>query len=220
MTLDPVTRGPEQTHINGSLPLDAEGPLVYGPLGPLVQRVELGALVAASLETRWEADAGRSFRCPIPGHTGTARLVDQGGDLRLGCCTGRWRSLGEVRAAEAYGRDELRSNIELATWTRMVAYEAGSFAPLSVEISPLPHDASDHVQRAYSGFELLIGLRWRDGEHRPVAFAVRFCAAWCGLTHRDAHLAIQELRRIGTISEVERIGQIRLYLPGRIGTAR
>jgi hypothetical protein len=145
--------------------------------------------------------------------------VDQGGDLRLGCCCGRWRSLGEVRAAEAYGQDGLRSNIELATWNRRLAFEAKSFVPLEVELPPLASGSEKHVQRAYAGFALLIGLRWKDGDHRPVAFSVRFCAAWCGLSHREAHLAIQELRQLGVIVEADRTGQIRLYLPGRTEAA-
>jgi hypothetical protein len=49
---------------------------------------------------------------------------------------------------------------------------------------------------------------------------VRFCAAWCGVTHREAHLAITELLRLGVIHEADRIGRIPLYLPGRIGATR
>lgn len=122
--------------------------------------------------------------------------------------------MGEVRAAIAYRIDGWRSNIELATWTRRLAYEIGAFAPYPVTLPKLPFNASPAAQQARAGFELLVGLRWADGEHRPVAWAVRFAAAWCGLSHRDAQVATRALRGAGVVVESGRIGRVRLYLPG------
>jgi hypothetical protein len=213
-----VTRGPTQRApfaVTASTPPADDGPLVTGPLGPLVQPglVNLGERVRLWLEEHWHADGQGSFACPIPGHKGTARLIHYEGDLRLGCCTGRWRSLGEVFAAEAYRRDFKATQIQIAAWTRRLAYEAGTFRPLDVAVPELPPDASDAARRAREGFALLIGLRWRDGEHRPVAFAVRFCSAWCQMGHTSAAEGVHELRARNVIFEADRRGQVLLYLP-------
>jgi hypothetical protein len=177
--------------------------------------VRLDDRVERHLESLWEANAAGSFNCPIPGHASTARLIHQEGDLRLACgCTGRWRSVGEVRAAIGYGHDRLLSNIEIATWTRRIAHEAGVFIPVRVVVPELTGAVPAHVRRAREGFELVIGLRWRDGERRPVAYSVRFCAAWTGLPHAQAHEAISALLAEGVIYEAGRTRRVRLYLPG------
>lgn len=202
----------------------ADGPL-QGPLGPLVTpgRVDLLAATAA-LDARWGADPDTgTFPCPLPGHTGTALLDippdDPHGDLRLLCCSGRWRSLGEVRAAEAYGGDSRRSNIELATWLRRLAWEVGAVTPVPMAMPSVPDGNRPELARALDGFTLLVGLRWRDGQRRPVAFSVRFAAAWCGLGHRAAHLAIGALERHEVIRHVGDAGRVRLYLPGDVAGA-
>jgi hypothetical protein len=199
---------------DSSPPLTGKGPLVGGPLDPLVRpgRVHLDHRARAWLEERWPAGEYGSFNCPLPGHSGRARLVDQDGDLRLGCCSGRWRSLGEVIAAEAYGTDTFRTNIEIATWTRRLAYEAGAFEPLDVPVPALSEGSSEAARRARDGFKLLIGLRWKDGPSRPVAFSVRFCSAWCQMSHARADEAVKELRRRSVIYEAGRKGRVRLYL--------
>lgn len=171
---------------------------------------------AADRLRTWFGGEPGHLACPLPGHSGRAEIdvsPDEGGDLRLLCCRGRSRSLGEVRAAMAYGADRLRTNIEIATWTRRLAYEAGLFAPLPVQV-PALDDADEILERARAGFELLVGLRWADGARRPVAWSVRFSAAWCGLTFREAHAAITGLREAGVIVETGRVGRCRLYLPG------
>lgn len=165
------------------------------------------------------ADEEGRFSCPLPGHDGHAFVDlapdDLGGDEpRLLCCRGRWRSLGEMRACMAYGVDTVRSNIELATWTRRLAYEVGAFAPLAVAVPALAPGADERTIGARAGFTLLVGLRWADGEHRAVAWSVRFAAAWCPLTHREAHRATRALIEGAVIVEAGRIGRVRLYLPG------
>src|SRR4051812_37379742 len=125
------------------------GPLDTGQDGPLDTaaggRVLWTAEHVEALRRRFDADADGLYpdgllRCPLPGHSGLAfvDLAPDGedpvaGELRLLCCRDRWRSLGEVRAALAYGADNGgrphaeggRSNIELATWTRLLAFEVG-----------------------------------------------------------------------------------------------
>jgi len=179
-----------------------------------------------------DVETGR-FGCPLPGHSGTAQLntlpVDEDAyqDLRLLCCRGLWRSLGLVRAAQAYGDDGRRSNVEIATWLRRLLYDAGCLEPIPISLPDLPSETRAHVRIARAGFELLVGLRWLDGEHQPLPFTVRFCRAWCGLTQRPAQLAIKELQRLGVVEQVGQFGAGRrrmpLYLPGngqRIRAAR
>jgi hypothetical protein len=180
-------------------------------------RIELGERVARYLERRWGGDDLGTFRCPLPRHEGRARLVDQDGDLRLGCCRGRWRSIGEVVAAEGYRTDQLRTNKEIAFWTRRIAHEAGEFEAEPVELPELAADADGPVTRAHEGFALLLRVRWADGPHVPAAFSIRFAAAWCGLSLRDARYAIGELQRLGVIRHTGSQGRVREYLPGEVG---
>jgi hypothetical protein len=153
-----------------------------GSRGP---RVDLHGAVP-SLERRWDADEHGRFPCPVPGHKGHALLGvppdDKDQDIRLLCCSGLWRSLGEIRAAESYGEDVRRSNIEIATWLRRLLYECGRFEPISVPMRRLPLRADRRLMEAATGFALLAGLRSADGPRRPLAYSVRFCAAWCALS--------------------------------------
>ena len=78
-----------------------------------------------------------------------------------------------------------------------------------------PH-AEQRVVTARNGFLRLVGLRWATGPPRPVAYSVRFCAAWCGIGYRDARIAIAELQATGVIQRAGSVGRrITLYLPGR-----
>jgi hypothetical protein len=209
-------------------PARRQGPLVQVPSGPLVQsdatgrppRVEFGEAIEAVAQRLGLDPVTFEGPCPLPGHTGTARLAsgipeDPTGDVRLLCCRKRWRSLGEVRAAIGYGFDNARrTNIELATWTRRLACEVGAFRPVAVPLPPLASGASPGIERAREGFGLLAGLRWADGPRRPVPFTVRFAVAWCGLSHGAAQKALRALVSEGIIREVERRGRLSLYLPG------
>jgi len=216
-------------------PARGQGPLVQVPSGPLVQedatgralRIEFGAVIDKVAERLGIDPVTFEGPCPLPGHTGRARLAsglpeDRYGDVRLLCCRGRWRSLGEVRASIAHGSDDGgrpfyeggRSNIELATWTRRLAYEVGVFHPAPVAVPQLPYGASPATERAREGFRLLAGLRWADWAPRPLPYTVRFAVAWCGLSHGAAHEAIRALIREGIICEAGQRGRFSLYLPG------
>lgn len=181
--------------------------------GPLVQPFSEEAL--QRLAKKWGAGEDGYFPCPLPGHDGRALLVsDDRGDAALGCCTGRTRSLAEVRAAEAYGDTRLRSNIELATWRRRLAWELGEMQPIEVELPPCPEGAPAPAHTMRQGFALLVGLRRVDYEPRPVAYSIRFAAAWCGLSHGSAATGLRILREAGVIREAGRAGRVPLYLPG------
>lgn len=125
-----------------------------------------------------------------------------------------WYALGHVHAARAYGEDARRSLIELAIWTRRLACDLGVYLPARVDVPNLPPGAPTSVRRARAGLELLVGLRGSDFPG-PFPYTVRFAAAWCGVGHREASAALQMLRRLGVIVEVERRGRTSLYLPGR-----
>lgn len=193
--------------------------------GPLVldgqPRVRWTGKAIAALARTWGVGADGSLPCPLPGHVGRATIGvpydDAGaGEPRLRCCRGRWRSLGETRAAIAYGEDKKRSNIELAVWTRRLAYEHGAFSPIAVPLPLLrPEHDSAHARRAREGFALLTGLRWADHEPRPVAWSVRFADAWCAFrSMQSAHEATRAIVESYVIVEAERRGSLRLYLPG------
>jgi hypothetical protein len=145
-------------------------------------------------------------------------LVEEHG-VWVGCCGGRKRSLAEVWAAGRYGVDEKRSNKELATWWRRLAYELGVLSPVDVAAPALGCDAPETVRRVWDGFLLLIGLRRTDGPGGPVAFAVRFAAAWCGTPKNATHRAIQSLTERGHMVVVSHAGRLPLYLPATVGDA-
>lgn len=186
-----------------------------GPLGPLVT---WGSEGVRRVEERWKADETGRFPCPLPGHEGRAFIdyapQDPRDEPRLLCCRNRWRSLGEVRAAQGYGADALRTNIEVATWTRLLAWEAVCFEPAPVYVPELPGEAPAATRRVREAFALLLGLRWADYERRPVAYSIRFAAAWAGVSFRQAREGIAELLELGVIREAGRVGRVRLYLPG------
>jgi len=231
-----VTRGPAAASVAAAAVIADVGPL-FGPLGPLVTsgrgdqefgRVAWTDEAVLQLERQLHADGDGYIRpCPLPGHTGGARLgvppEDPEGDVRLLCCLGRWRSLGELRAAIACGHDDGgrpyaqggHSNILLATWQRRVAFEVGAFSPVVVDLPALRPGSPDAAHSVRAGVALLFGLRWADGPRRPVAWSVRFAAAWCEISVRDAGVGTRIVLDQGVINEVERRGRTRLYIPAR-----
>lgn len=218
-------------------PPRSQAPLVQVPSAPLVRagrrrqtpRIDFGQVVGAVAAYFGLDPITCEGPCPLPGHAGRARIAsglpeDRWGDVRLLCCRSRWRSLGEVLAAVAYGhddggrprRDGGRSNIELATWTRRLAYETGILQPEPIAVPPLPSGASPATRQALEGFLLLVALRWADGPPLAVPFTVRFAAAWCGLGHGTAQHAVSALVESGAIYEAGRHGRMPLYLPGPV----
>ena len=197
--------------------LPATGPL-NGPLVPLVlgSRVVLREAALDRLSDALGADKSGYFACPIPGHPARATILHLNGDWRLACsCTGRERSLAEVWAARAYGTDERRSNVELAVWHRRLAWELGAVRPVVVELPPLPCGAPAVSEIARSGFGLLLGLRRIDYPARPVPFAVRFAAAWCGLSKTLVARAIRDLRDHDVIRMAGKHHELALWDAGR-----
>jgi hypothetical protein len=119
-------------------------------------RVSFDEAAEQKLAAQWGGTV-EGFPCPIPDHKGRAKLIEQQGDLRLACsCSDRpdrWRSLGEVCAAQAYGVDDIRTNIEIATWTRRLAWELKVFEKVEVSLPELPPGLPGHVDRVRQGFK-------------------------------------------------------------------
>lgn len=189
-----------------------------GPLGPLVSgpgpRIHLPEHSIERLAERWGRVSDGSLPCPVPGHSGRAHLVEDDGELRLGCCQGPARSLAEVRAAIAYRDDKRRTNKELAVWWRRLAFELEVIAPVEVDVPAVGDSRRPELTTARDGFALLLGLRRFDYPPEPVAYAVRFCAAWCQLTNGVAAQALRELRDRDVIRVVQQHGRTLLYEPG------
>jgi len=232
-----TAREPGRDAEQPSPPYPAENP--SDPSDPLVPLCSLGSLVRGEETARslvrsgvhvglqdvdrlalaWGGEEGGSLPCPLPGHDGQACIeaAEQDPEVpRLRCCHGRWRSLGEVHAARAYGHDGKRSNIEIATWTLRLAWELGTFAPKAAEL-PAVAGLSAHAERVRDGFVLLAGLRWAEHPPRPLPYSIRFVAAWCGVSFTVARLALAELLKADVIREVERHKRTPLYLPGATG---
>jgi hypothetical protein len=210
-----------RTHLQVLPSLPDRVPL-QGPLGPLVSspRVRLDDDAVDRLQGGLGVDGEGYFTCPLPGHRGNARLHHEGDEVWLGCCSGRLRSLAEVRAARAYGVDRRRSNKELAAWWRRLAFDLGVVEPVAVHAPDLPEGAPREAHVARDGFLLLMGLRRIDYRPEPVAFSVNFVAAWCGLSRRLAERAIRELVDRRVIRVVGRCGRTPLYEPGGHGDER
>jgi hypothetical protein len=75
---------------------------------------------------------------------------------------------------------------------------------VEVPLRPLPEDASKELHHVRNRFARLLGLRRVDYPPRPVAFSVRFAAAWCGVSWRTAGHAIRALQKEDIIVEVGR----------------
>jgi len=122
-------------------------------------------------------DSFGCFACPIPGHGGDQSRFHADGDTWLLCeCHDkpRERSLGEVWAARAYGRDLYLHDQEQAVWWRRLAYDLGSLEPVEVVAPELPSEAPPELHHVRNGFRLLCGLRTNFPEV-PVPFSVPLC---------------------------------------------
>lgn len=218
-----MTRGTRGPNRGASAGRDEEGTLeaLQGPdqlISDVTRpRVRLDQEGIERLAAIWGRGDDGYFACPIPGHEGRALLIGETGEAELGCCTGRRRSLAEVRAAIAYGVDGLRSNKELAAWWRRLAYELGCLDPVPVDLPPPPAGSTEAEIRVRAGFQLLVSLRRSDHPPEPVAFSVRFGAAWCGLPKNATAVAIRRLRQLDVITVAAQHGSLLLYEPGRGG---
>ena len=124
---------------------------------------------------------------------------------------GTWFPLATVRARLA-GRTGPLAGPELSIWKRRLAHEAGLLEPF-----PLIVDADappESITATWKGFLGLVALRWAIEPGPPAPFSVRFAAAWCGISAREAHEAITELARRGFLGLEGRDSHgTRLWLP-------
>lgn len=231
-----VTRGTQSLQLPSSYPAELRSSR-DAPLTPLVTSGRDGRLglevLVEPLRQAWGAEADGRFPCPLPRHRGWSRLdtpppdEDHRGEPRLLCdcgISGRWVSLGDVRAAQAYRIDNpRRSNIMRAVWLRRLAYELGYFEPVPVRLPELPSFVEGYVEKARLGFGLLLGLRWRDFDRdlRPAPYGIRFCEAWAEIKFRQARVAIEQLRKHRVIVQVDQVRHgsrvTPLYGPGPDG---
>jgi hypothetical protein len=109
-----------------------------------------------------------------------------------------------------------------AVWQLRLLYECGLIDPVDVALIPLPDHGLDSVRKAYEGFRLLCGLRWRAYPAREkVAFSPGFVALWCDMAVETAKTAVQALVSMGVIECVDTAPSafgkaISLYLPCHI----
>jgi hypothetical protein len=163
-----------------------------------------------------DAEVDEPFRCVVPGHherDNLARIVwdEQTNsfkyhDMHLpGSSGGRWKTLAEVRAAQAYGNVVrlARAESALAWWPRL-GYEIGATVPLDPRLPALPEHASSTDWRTADGLALLIGLRALIGPRGPVAFSARFGAAWCALPDAAVKQSVGALVRWGVVKSALR----------------
>jgi hypothetical protein len=103
-----------------------------------------------------------------------------------------WLTLATVRARLAGRRGQLAAP-ERSMWKRRLVFEADLFepAPVTVEADPPP----EQLKAVWDGFLLLLALRWVTDPGGPAPFTVRFAAAWCGVSTRQAHEQLAELAR-------------------------
>ncbi len=125
-------------------------------------------------------------------------------------------SLGEVRAALAYGEPRCLNRPEKAVWHLRLLAEAGIVSPVAVGDVP-PH-LTGVARRVFEGFLLLLGLRWLCEPGAPTAFTRAFARAWCGVGERQAGDALRDLVRSGLLRVVDAhvagAKTLRLFLPG------
>jgi hypothetical protein len=150
----------------------------------------------------------RDAACPLPGHTGVARLEIRAGGLRLACeCEqgSGWTSLADaLEAIERGGPVRRRMSKGMRwLWTLLLAYRAGLLEPADDHLGELPPDATSDMRAVAVDMRLLLGLRRAVGEKRPLAYSCRFAADRCGLTKEAASRTIRALEAAGVVDCVD-----------------
>jgi len=146
---------------------------------------------------------GQSFACPLVNHHGEASFyLDRlTGVWKMHCwCTKVFLTLGETRAAIAYGVTRRISNIEAAIWYLRLWAEARVVVPKEITLAPAPNGPA-YLQAVRTGFALLVGLRWLSYPGQPVTFTREFAVAWCdaGITAMQGYGAICALEDAAVI---------------------
>jgi hypothetical protein len=120
--------------------------------------------------------------------------------------TGHAATLPSVYAATKTGQNyrHLKSR-ECAQWAERLLIDAGLLEPAplgSVKKLPTSVGADDSRRLVYSGFLLLLGIRWLafPGDH--VAFGRRFAAPWCGVSEKQFALAWGWLKKNRYVEQV------------------
>lgn len=176
-----------------------------------------------------EAPVGTAFRCVLPGHherrpsaslyrdprTGEYRYRDWH-NARHG--TPAWLTLPQVYAAQVCGRIVHLPAPTTARWYMRMAIEAELVEAPTVELAPLPPNASSVLEKVADGFRLVLQSR-QLREDGPAPFTRTFAETWCGVGERQAGEAIVELLRLSVMEKDRMEGRMSLFKPG-LGRAR
>ncbi len=155
------------------------------------------------------APIGQAFCCVLPGHhethpsasinPNTFVYVDwhQGGAAY---------QLAEVYASQCRGRaTRLSSGPALGRWTDRLAREAG-LLDVELPVPYIPNGLRPSELKVVRGFVLLLALNRLRHPEGPVAFALDFAVAWCGVPRTTAAVALRRLRELDVIRRVDQIG--------------
>jgi hypothetical protein len=153
-------------------------------------------------------DESESFACVIPEHEHRARVVSAFGVSRYRCETMPEQmslSFAEVFRWRTTGGPCLMDGPMSCRWYERLEHAAKNLEPTPVAV-PTPIRCSP-VSRIVAGYiRLYLGLRDASGGGyglgRPFTFTRSFCTSYCGVTAKQARIAMFELERGGSIRRV------------------
>ncbi len=190
-----------------------------------LSRPDVVGAAAEVLGIPTRAIEGKPFRCILPGHADehpSASLYrNQSGAFvyrdwhRASGPDLEWLTLGDVRAAQAYGTVERLAPQQRAVWTIRLLVEAGAVRPVRVPwAGTLPRDAPGWIHATYAGFLFLLGCRWLHTLGDPAPFSWRFAAAWCDVPQKRAGEAMRELLRHRYVMKQGQSGRVAVFDAG------
>jgi len=136
---------------------------------------------------------GKSFRCPLPGHTDqhpSAALYQRPGrpialhDFHACTKEDEWWPLVDVFAAVKTGNLRRLTKAERATWWLRALVELRRVDLPTIDTPQPPGDAPEAAKKLYAGFVYLLQLReiYEPGQvERGAPYSWRFAADWCGI---------------------------------------
>lgn len=123
--------------------------------------------------------------CPLPGHSGRARIEPRNRHLQLTCqCREGRGSRGLAAAFAAIETGQAVKRLGRGAWwlyTLLLAHRAGLLEPQEVRLGELTTATAD-MREIADDVRLLLGLKRAAGDSRPLAYSDSFAAARCGFT--------------------------------------
>lgn len=188
-----------------------------------LRRVDVVEKAAEVLGIPAGATSGKPFRCILPGHADehpSASLYRNQSGVFVYRDWHRaegpeWLTLGDVRAALAYGKVKLLRSPERAVWTIRLLVEAGAVRPVEVPwAGTLPPEAPGWIHAVYAGFLVLLGCKWTHTLDEPTPYSWRFASAWCDVPEYRVREAMRELLRHRYIVKRREHGRMALFDAG------